>query len=480
MRRAAFSIATGSILLVAAFSQARDLNRQNYLVGEKAAGMGGAFTAMTGDPASLFYNPAGLAGLYKRGLSLSASLYQAHWEQYERLLNMDVGLQTDMGSESFSTFPASVVYTLPLDENQGADDFHHVLSAGLIVPDFDKFEAKIDESIGIYPFELKGTLFAEELTYWAGFGYGISLWGRLRLGLSVFLLAHLSDQRSNLGLKVAVEDELHNLYYLYGAETYEHSGLSLTILAQAGVQYLVTDHFVLGLNLRSPTLGTLYSQVKMFMIGSSYLEDDQGNPAVTPDLPGYVDRIETDRATMNYKLPLAIAAGAAYCVPESWAVALDLSFHLPQDRFLLIEGAGVYPTDPEGNEIMDPDRALIPNMERQNSWVLNVNAGAEVYLFGNWMARLGVFTDFSTVDQDFYDRDMDSRLDALFLPRLLRFGLSVGAGRIGERSTTSVTITYVYGTGDTFNMNEIFGALPSRTDVCAHTLTFGLAGSADL
>jgi len=47
-------------LLFSTLLWARDINRQNYLIGEKAAGMGGAFVSVTGDAASAYYNPAGL------------------------------------------------------------------------------------------------------------------------------------------------------------------------------------------------------------------------------------------------------------------------------------------------------------------------------------------------------------------------------------------------------------------------------------
>ena len=67
-----------AVLCLAGMAQARDLNWQNYQIGERAVGMGGAFVSMVGDPASTYYNPAGLAGLYKQGISLKET-----WETLE-------------------------------------------------------------------------------------------------------------------------------------------------------------------------------------------------------------------------------------------------------------------------------------------------------------------------------------------------------------------------------------------------------------
>ncbi|MBW2700146.1 MAG: hypothetical protein JRF33_04955 [Deltaproteobacteria bacterium] len=458
---------------------ARDLNRQNYLVGEKASGMGGAFSAMVGDAASLYYNPAGLAGMKRRGLSLSASVYQVHWEHYDKLLDVDVGLRTDMDSQTFSTFPSSVVYTLPLTEMKDPEAFHHVLAVGVIVPDYDKFEHVIDQSIGLYPFELKGSFTGEDMTYWVGAAYAASLFGRLRLGLSVFMLAHLSDLSGNLGMKMAVIDESTlETIYAYSNVSMDRSAISLTMLSQMGLQFDITPNLCVGLTLRSPTFGRFNSYVNMLQLASSHMEDADGNPVVTEELSGYSDRIETDDVTMEKKLPLMIGLGLAYRVPDSWALGLDLRFHLPQDEYLLFSGPSVYPVTPMGEVILDPDRALDADERRQHTWLLNASLGAEVKLSESWSIRAGAFTNFSVVDMDYYDRP-DRRLDALLLPRMMSFGASLGLGRRQENSSNSIIITYVYGSGESYSINEIFGLPAAHIEVQAHTLTLSLAGTAD-
>lgn len=61
-----------SLLSFAATSGADDLHYNNILIGDRASGMGGAYTAVSDDPGGMYYNPAGLA--YSTGKNLSASV----------------------------------------------------------------------------------------------------------------------------------------------------------------------------------------------------------------------------------------------------------------------------------------------------------------------------------------------------------------------------------------------------------------------
>src|SRR5512142_2455055 len=56
----------------AANALADDLHYNNLLVGERASGMGGAYTAVSDDATGLYYNPAGI--VYAAGRSVSANV----------------------------------------------------------------------------------------------------------------------------------------------------------------------------------------------------------------------------------------------------------------------------------------------------------------------------------------------------------------------------------------------------------------------
>jgi hypothetical protein len=462
--------------------QARDLNRQNYLLGEAPSGMGGAGLALTGDPIAAYMNPAGLAGLYRQGLSLSASAYQIHWENYRNVLDLAV-IQADMNSRTFSIFPDSLVYSLPLDANVGPEAFHHVIALALVIPDYDKLDAKIDavlrDGMG-GGFDLKGSYFLEEMTYWAGPAYAVSFGGFLRLGLAAFALVTTSNARSNTGLKFKgpVEDEPGSPEATwYSTKSFQRSALSVNAVLQLGLQARLWRGLEAGLTIRSQTLGPIYAEGEDLMLASLTIEDAAGNPY--PGFRPYVDRIETRASELRFRLPWMLALGLGYTEPGAYRVALDGSYHFPMSRYQHYQGPVVFPEDPSGLPILDLERALHPSEWRQTLGAFNLHAGAEVYLTEKLMLRLGAFTNFSVVDQAAYERQGQA-LEALFLPALDSFGVSLGGGFLGERTTTSVGVVYVYGAGQSFTFDELFGQPARRSSVEAHTLTVVVSGSANL
>ena len=65
-----FSLAINSVW--AGLSTA-DFNYINDFMGDRATGLGGAYTAISDDPSGAYYNPAGLAFAYDNQISLSVN-----------------------------------------------------------------------------------------------------------------------------------------------------------------------------------------------------------------------------------------------------------------------------------------------------------------------------------------------------------------------------------------------------------------------
>ena len=71
-----------------------DNNYQDFLVGGRAIGLGGAFTASANDVTSLLYNPAGLSFVEATSAQLSTSLYgieRGSLEDFSSVLFDDYG-----------------------------------------------------------------------------------------------------------------------------------------------------------------------------------------------------------------------------------------------------------------------------------------------------------------------------------------------------------------------------------------------------
>lgn len=61
---------------LASLSASEPFNNIQGFYGERAAGLGGAFTALSDDPSGAYYNPAGMAFAHNDGFSLSASNFK--------------------------------------------------------------------------------------------------------------------------------------------------------------------------------------------------------------------------------------------------------------------------------------------------------------------------------------------------------------------------------------------------------------------
>ncbi len=66
-----------TLALGGSLARADEFHHRNILIGERAPGMGGAFTALSDDPSGIFYNPAGLAFVFENYISLSANAWSA-------------------------------------------------------------------------------------------------------------------------------------------------------------------------------------------------------------------------------------------------------------------------------------------------------------------------------------------------------------------------------------------------------------------
>lgn len=144
-----------------------------------------------------------------------------------------------------------------------------------------------------------------------------------------------------------------------------------------------------------------------------------------------------------------------------------------QGAYRAFDGPVLVPLDPRGSPVADPDRHVDPVDEAPATrQVVNANLGLEVNLTPKLLGRLGAFTDFSIVDRATDDDPTHPALD--------RFGVSLGLGRVGERSTTSFGVVYAYGSGKAPGLNRIFNLPTNEVRVTTHTVTAVLSGAADL
>jgi len=79
-------ILTPLILAPFSVSFADEYHYNNILVGDRASGMGGAYTAVSDDPTGMYYNPSGIMYSTMRNLSASVNAYYNLTKKYESVI----------------------------------------------------------------------------------------------------------------------------------------------------------------------------------------------------------------------------------------------------------------------------------------------------------------------------------------------------------------------------------------------------------
>ena len=122
-----------SLCLSANPGSAQVSNYSTYLFGERAMGMGGAFTGLASDASAAFYNPAGLAFQMRSQISASISLNAI------TRVELEDGFRTEIGdADLIHEFNGAVPLFVGMVRKVGSeDDFgfaRHALALSTVYP----------------------------------------------------------------------------------------------------------------------------------------------------------------------------------------------------------------------------------------------------------------------------------------------------------------------------------------------------------
>ena len=165
-------------------ARAQDVPYVNYLVGDRALGLGGAFVGLAEDGSATFHNPAGLSLVPENAVSTS------FWVAGLQHRKLDGGWSTDGGTADFSdtglTFPP-LVFTAVTKVGEPDDNGQHTHSVGVAIlkPLRQDYRfAHVDEA--------GNQLSTMDLVHrdnarWYGVSYALRLPYRVSVGMSAFL-----------------------------------------------------------------------------------------------------------------------------------------------------------------------------------------------------------------------------------------------------------------------------------------------------
>lgn len=314
-------------------------NFNSVLIGEQAAGMGGAYTAMSGDSSSSgFYNPASLVKLNGTDISASATLFNKFDTTYGESSNIiEAGERVNRGF--FRTIPSAIgnVYRW----KKWAFGFN------IIIPDYDFFSGNIADGVTAQSF-----LNYTDESLWSGFVSSYKASPTESFGISLYYTARSLIRSSQ---DRAVISPTHEIITTE-EKSIKHNG----IVAVFGYLLDLNDKWTFGISVRPPAL-TISGQGSFFQSITD-----------TNNLPS---------STIQYK-----NIEASTYIPPRYSLGLT---YKPYDR-LILSFDGSYYTG-FGYRDMEQQNAS-DRIEHKNTW--NASFGFE-YKFKrpkfNW--RVGVFTN---------------------------------------------------------------------------------------
>ncbi|MCC6559060.1 MAG: hypothetical protein IT372_39555 [Polyangiaceae bacterium] len=377
-------------------------NGQQYLLGSRAAGMGGAYTALACDEAALHYNPGALGCASSSRLELAANAYVI-----QRLSVPDAyGAGQDVSATTFHAVPSIVGGVRILSDGEASGAGRWVFGLSVSVP--QSIALKIRPVSPTSPNFVSSSI-RDDLTIGEiGIGYQVS--PELGIGLSIGGALRTVESTSH-ELLVQPTD----LFVNFDHYVNEEEALAIGARAKLGVRWTPIDPLSLGLTVTSPTLHA-YGLYEQSITESAAFE---GAADAIPD---------RFRASSEVGLPLRIAIGGAYALP-GFTASLDLSLSFPRDirtAFDLeaIEVEGIQPLTDLEDDVLH--RGFQPN----------ANLGVEIALGETKVIDLGLFTDMSAVS----DEDRDAGQD-----RVHMFGGSAALGLLGKQARGWFGVSFSYG-----------------------------------
>lgn len=395
---------TVAVALATANAMATDGRYREFVIGERAGGMGGAAIAVARDVDAAFYNPAGLARSESDSLSLSANLYG--FEHYSTGGNLGGGRES---SAEFVSIPGAMGGVSRLSEEW-------VAGFGLFAPMMETRHV-----ITVHGGDHSTHLDYDDQTFWVGPSIAWSPAGS-RWSVGAGLYAIYRDYTASV-------NAFKNRNYSINA-----SGdlWTLGFLAGLGAQVDLGDGWSAGATVHSPTVRAWDDGT--FSANAAFFGDSGANDGVGV----YSTDVEADN-----HMPFQVAVGFGRTVPGVWGFAVDAIYHASDSYDFMKWKFG--------------DQKLIQSMHLKS--VLDVSLGGEYIIAKRYPIRAGFYTAFSSIrvpddpnSNDFATSDVDM------------YGFTFSVGRRSELMCVNFGIDYAFGDGHDVGYDDKGSTIRSSCD----------------
>ncbi len=386
-------------LLSPAFADEYHYN--NIIIGDRASGIGGAYTAISDDASGCYYNPAGIVFAPGRSLSASANVYNYFRKAYKDVLG-------GKGWERVSSNLLPNYFGIIQPLGQGIIGFSYAVPDSRLENQKQTFynfpgidpTTKLPLTITRYVINLNDT----DYTYNFGPSYALKIRDNLSIGATLYLHYRGRELISNHFL--TVDDGRYEWRNVYDSLT--EWGLKPII----GMMWNPLDKVSMGL-----TVSQNYTFNTDRRIQIAYRGLDYG--AANPD---YNVWESTDRR----KLPIILTLGGAYFLSESLLFSADISYYTDSSYTVTYKNTA---TGAAASESIPQERTI------------NIAIGTEYYLNDRIAMRGGFFTNMANTP-----KLSSGKTDQL--EHIDMYGITFSISQFTRSSSLSLGGSYSLGTGE--------------------------------
>lgn len=401
-------------------AQADESHHRNYLVGDRAVGLGGAFTALADDGSAAYYNPAGLADARDESLSLGASLYGFVSEERIR-----AGGELSQSS-TLVAYPTAAIWVARLLDGDSNARGRTQAAFSILTPSsrvvrrgdtlFTELPASTVSGYSVSSLNRR-QLVAEDESLWAGVSVATKPLGFLSVGASVFAsLRSTVYQFYDLDFIVLEALDGSDFRSLTIPARTEIAATTIGLIANLGLRAELARGLHIGASLFTPELALIRSG----RIAVLSVQNDEGQGLT-------VSSLEAD-AEWRSERPFRFAFGLSYSRPRRFALAADIAYYTAVGRHALVSMVG--------------EAGDTPLFDIEKRGVIEASVGGELHVLHALVLRAGFFTNRSA-----FSTCTDGSGDCLGPESPLvdptdRFGVAGALAYVLPNASVSVSFTY--------------------------------------
>lgn len=446
------------LFFIAANTFADENHYINFFIGDRAAGLGGAYTAIADGPEGVFYNPAGLAFSSSKYFSLSVNAFQYKMLYYHDVYKKTDGEPFDYVRHSFSFIPNFFGFV------QKAKNFTFALT--ISSPDSEFYDQRDNTKIKLGEDEarLNVNYNLTEMTYDVGPSFAFLINKYVSVGFNIFLkirdkkmISQTTYLIDEVDYKMFFSSSIYNNQTLFGLK--QQFGLQIMPVKQLSIGYSIsasTDFININTTQRTHSeRQRLLNEGSWNTIENFEVQDNK------------VTILNIAENLLFQPLFINQTLGLAWFINKSALLSFDASLYIPIQMYH--NGDLVFYE--YNKERKDYDIYGLDETQKLNI-VGNFALGLEYYLTPNFPLRIGAFTNFTNTPEIKEKNGFETRGYKDMKDHVHLFGGSISLGFATTDLTVNVGASVSGGSGKA----QILGGSTAVQDLNALTVNLFLSG----